>query len=452
MYKKIGLSLILLWLIFAGKTYCKELTITNEKELEEALLNNEEQNVIKIKAGEYFGSFTISHPVHIIGEEGVKLIGPNKGNVLTIEADDVIIEGIKVEGSGTQNAGIYVKGNRSYLHNILINNVFHGIYARDSYGHRFEANVITSFNEGAHKGYGIYLVDAPNTVATQNLIHDTQDGIYVSYSDFCEVRDNQMIRARYGVHTMDSKNVLIAGNRVMESVNGMMIMQSYEIFIIENFFYRNTKIDGAGIFIFDTFDSKISSNIMMNNFKGILMENAKRNVVEFNTFLENNRGLELKKNTSQNLIALNNFFNNSQQIISVSDNDNLFSKDQYGNYYDDHQSLNLNDDKIVDFAYKSGDIFFNMTNREPLLQIFHNSPAVELWNMIEKLTPIPSEKFVIDGYPLVKPAPVKFNPVFTKESKNVKYEIQSLQVLSFLLIIIGSVFVFIRFGREKCES
>lgn len=451
MYKKIGLLLILFWVIFVGKGYCKEITVTTDKEFNNALLNRGDLSVIKLKAGEYFGNFTITFPVHIIGEEGTKFIGPNKGHVLTIEADDVIIEGVHFEGSGSQNAGIYVNGNRSYIHDNRINNVFHGIYARDSYGHRFEANVITSFQEQAHKGYGIYLVNSPNTIAYQNNIHDTQDGIYVSYSDFCEVRDNQMIRARYGVHTMDSRNILIAQNRVRESVNGMMIMQSYEVYIIENFFYLNTKIDGAGIFIYDSFDSKISSNIIMNNMKGILMENAQRNIIQFNTFLENNIGLEIRKNSSENIISLNNFFHNSQQIITNPENKNLFHKDNYGNYFDDHQSLNLNGDKIVDFAYKSGDVFFNMMSNEPYLQIFFKSPAVELWNMIEQLTPIPSADFVVDEFPLVNPAPVKMSPVLKEESRVDKNDIHSLQVFHYFLILFGSAFVLLRFGREKYE-
>ena len=116
--------------------------------------------------------------------------------------------------------------------------------------------MITSFKGSSnHKGYGIYLVKAPNSVAANNFIYDTQDGIYVSYSDYCEIRGNQMVRARYGVHTMDSKTVLIAQNEVRESVNGLMIMQSNEVSILANSFYLNTKIDGSGMFIFDTFDS-----------------------------------------------------------------------------------------------------------------------------------------------------------------------------------------------------
>lgn len=452
MYKKIGIFLVIIWFIFIGKASAEEVTVTNGNELQEALSNSSENEIIRLEPGEYLGSFTAIRPVHLIGKEGATLIGPKSGNVLTIEADDVIVEGLQIQGSGSQNAGIYVKGNRSLIHKNIISNVFHGIYAKDSYGHRMENNVITSFKGSTnHKGYGIYFVKAPNSFATGNLIYDTQDGIYVSYSDFCEIRRNQMVRARYGVHTMDSKTVLIAQNKVQESVNGLMIMQSNEVSILANSFYLNTKIDGAGMFIFDTFDSKISSNIMQSNFKGILLENAKRNTLEFNTFIGNNTGLELRKASDENTIYLNNFYHNTRQIISEKKNINLFNKDNYGNYFDDHGSLNLNNDDLVDYAYKSGDVFYNMTAEEPFLSIFYQSPAVELWNMIEQYTPMPSDSFVIDESPLVKPAPVSWNDGKSEKAFFSNPTFDMTLIITFLIVLVGSVFILLKLGRGKHE-
>ncbi len=452
MNKKLGILIVLVWFVFIAKVHAEEVSVTNGIELQKALVNTSENRIIRLEPGEYIGAFTINRPLHLIGEEGAKLVGQKNGNVLTIEADDVTVEGLQIEGSGSQNAGIYVKGNRSIIQKNIIEDVFHGIYAKDSYGHRLENNVITSFQGSSnHKGYGIYLVNAPNSVASSNFIYDTQDGIYVSYSDFCEIRGNQMVRARYGVHTMDSRTVLIAQNKVRESVNGLMIMQSNEVFILANSFYLNTKIDGAGMFIFDTFDSKISSNLMQGNFKGILLENAKRNTFEFNTFIGNHTGLELRKASEENTIYLNNFYHNTRQIISDKKNINFFSKDKYGNYFDDHGSLNLNNDELVDYAYKSGDVFYNMTSEEPYLSIFYQSPAVQLWNMIEQYTPMPSDSYVIDESPLVKPAPVSWNDGKSEKAFFSNPTFNMMQIVTFLFVFIGSMFILLKLGRGKHE-
>ncbi|MBU8878314.1 right-handed parallel beta-helix repeat-containing protein [Bacillus sp. FJAT-29790] len=453
MYYRSGLFFLFFWVLLAGKVYAEELTVSNTEELFQALSYDREITAIKLKPGEYVGNFIVSEPVHIFGEKGAKLIGPNNGYVLTVESSDVIVEGLQVEGGGSQNAGIYVKGDRAYIHHNEIKNVFHGIYARDSYGHRFENNVITSFpGDRNYKGYGIYFVSAPNSLAVGNYIHDTQDGIYVSFSDFCEVRENQMIRARYGVHTMDSKNILISQNEVRESINGLMIMQSYEVFIIENFFYLNTAKNGTGMFIYDTFDSKISSNMIKGNFKGILMENAQRNRLEFNTILENDTGLELRKKSNGNTISFNNFLENTNQIITDKDNVNQFNKDNFGNFYSDHGSLNLNNDDLVDFAYKSGNIFYNIAKQEPLLQVFHQSPAVNLWNMVEQYTPMPSDSFIVDEFPLAKPAPVNWKSVSSKGEVGEGRDFQGLQIFIFMCVLLGSTLILFTLRRARYEA
>ncbi|WP_026582975.1 right-handed parallel beta-helix repeat-containing protein [Bacillus sp. J33] len=452
MFIRIGLFLVLFSMILAGKAFGEERTVSNSAELMDALSSDEEVSVIKVKPGKYEGNFSVGKTVHIKGEKGTVIKGPNRGNVMTIEADDVIVEGLIIEGSGSQNAGIYIKGDRSYIHGNAFNNVFHGIYASDSYGHRLENNMISSFDSSkSHKGYGIYLVESPNTAVKGNYFYDTQDGVYVSYSDFCEVSRNSMWKARYGVHTMDSRNVLIANNQVTESINGLMIMQSYEIFIMENYFYLNTKIDGAGMFIYDTFDSKISSNIVKGNYRGIVLENAQRNRIEFNTLLENDTGLEIGINSNDNTIFFNNYYRNTRQIISEKDNSNNFNKDGYGNYYDNHGSLNMDKDSTVDYAYKSGDIFYQMASREPLLQVFFQSPAVELWNTIEQYTPIPSESLIVDEAPLAEPAPMKRKETSAKTGDTARSHDINI-ILFFVIALFGSLFILFNAGRKRHEA
>ncbi|WP_394584026.1 right-handed parallel beta-helix repeat-containing protein [Cytobacillus firmus] len=449
MYKKIGWFLLFFSLILAGKASAQEFSAASSEELREAL-SDPNASVIKLQSGIYEGTFLIERKVHIIGDKGTRIIGSENGHVLTIAANDVIIENLEVEGSGSQNAGIYVTGDRAYLHHIALRNVFHGIYARNSYGHRFEHNLITSFqNKDRHKGFGIYLVEAPNTAVKNNYFFHTQDGVYVSYSDFCEVTGNIMSKARYGVHTMDSRNVLIADNRVTKSINGLMIMQSYEVFILDNYFYKNTENEGTGIFMYDTFDSKIASNIVRGNYRGMILENAQRNRLEFNQVQENDTGLEMGKNSNDNTIYLNNFSGNTRQIISEKDNRNLFSKDTYGNYFDDHHLLNLDHDHKVDFAYKSGDVFYQMADNEPLLQIFYQSPAVELWNMIEQYTPIPSDAFIIDESPLAEAAPVKQKEL-KSEKRNASSSREPSLILFFSLIALTSLLI-LNYGRKHNE-
>ncbi|SEA41041.1 parallel beta-helix repeat (two copies) [Thalassobacillus cyri] len=200
--------------------------------------------------------------------------------------------------------------------------------------------------------------------------------------------------------------MVINDNEVYETRNGLMIMQSYEVRIKGNKLHDNTLLDGAGIFMFDTFDSQIKNNRIVDNRKGIYLENAIGNDISFNKIAGNHLGLDVGEASKDNRNFLNNFLHNNQQVVTTINSENDFFVSEHGNYWDDQRHITLDGNTLVDFAYKSGDAFHHMIAEEPLLQAFSGSPAIQMWNAIEQFTPIPSDTFITDPYPLVEPAPI----------------------------------------------
>ncbi|SHF88740.1 NosD domain-containing protein [Ornithinibacillus halophilus] len=413
----VGLVSILFIFFVNKEIHAEEFKVTDEEELKTALDLAKTDDVILLGEGTYNGNFVIENTVTLIGEDGATIQGLDHGSVLTIHADDVVIENLQITGGGTQNAGIYVKSNRNRITNNRFYDVFHGVMVKDGYGNEITNNMMTSLFDAKHKGFGVYLIEAPYSIVTENIIYDSNDGIYISFSDLCEITGNTIKKARYGVHTMDSENVIIAQNVISNSRNGLMIMQSYSIRIKENYLHSNTTVDGAGMFIFDTFDSTISANIMEMNNKGIYLENALRNEILFNSFEGNDIGIEIGVDSNDNQINLNNFIGNTQQVISDKSNENSFTSNGYGNYWDNQSHLNINQDELNDYAYKSGDVFYNLTSDEPYLQLFTGSPAVRLWNTVEQYVPIPSNQFIVDEKPLIQPASIEVDIVGKQENK-----------------------------------
>lgn len=453
MRRKVLLFLLFFLLLGQNYIFAEDLTVTSSLELKEAILLSQPGDTIFLEVGTYEGEFVINKSITLRGKTGAIIKGSSSGYPITIEAEHVILENLQIEGGGSQNAGIYIKSNHAQIRGNIIKNVFHGVYIKDGYGNVIENNEITSHTgDNDHKGFGVYLVDAPYTRISGNYFHHLQDGVYVSFSDYCEVSKNLIEHARYGIHTMDSKTVTIAQNEINNSHNGLMIMQSDQLYITENYLHSNTIIDGAGMFIFDTFDSVIKANVMKENFKGIYFENAKRNIVEFNAFIQNDIGFDLAKDSVGNLITLNNFIKNTKQVISRPENKNTFTKDGYGNYWDDQRMINIDEDSFVDFPYKSGDIFFNMTAEEPLLQVFFQSPAVYLWNRIEQFTPIPTSHFIVDEHPLTKATPVSLgntNPGEARNEEKSNYNLFQISLLAFF--VSGSGLILWKTRRSKDE-
>lgn len=249
-YKLIIYLLIILSFLLYGETKveAKEYTVESSTDLQQVLDMAEDKDVIKVKKGIYEGNFTIHTSVTVIGEDGAIVKGPNKGNVITVNADDVTIENLQIEGSGSQDAGIHLKSNRNTIKNNKIYEVYHGVTVRGGYGNIITGNMITSFKDSTIKGFAIYLVEAPHTRVTNNYTYDTNDGIYISFSDYCDVSNNYIVKGRYGVHTMDSKDGIIAQNFVTESRIGLMIMQSENFMIKNNYLYANTAVEAQGCF------------------------------------------------------------------------------------------------------------------------------------------------------------------------------------------------------------
>lgn len=422
----------------------KEMVVQNDQTLAQAIEIANSGDLIRLEKGIYHGPLSIDKSLTLIGEEGAKLQGKDSGHVLILKADGITIENLEIEGGGTQNAGIYIKSNHAVIRNNQIKNVFHGIQTMPSYGHVIEKNVISSFvNDGTkHKGYGIYIHEVEQTRVLNNQISHVQDGIYNSFANYNQIMGNKIQHARYGIHTMDSENVVIAENEVSLSHIGSMIMQSRKLNLVKNVFHSNTTIDGVGMFIFDSFDSVISHNMIQDNHKGISMENDFRNEVSFNEISMNNIGLELGAKASDNQIYLNNFRKNIHQVVTDKENQNTFELDNLGNYWDEQKHMDLDGDGLVDYSYRSGSAFYPLVEKEPMLQLFFESPAVQLWNMIEKYTHVPTEMFVIDSFPLQQPMKI-INEVEKSSLPNTKMGIQSLG--SILVFIAGFVFVIIPF-------
>lgn len=447
-YRKIFLLMIITF-FFAGEAAAKEITVQEGMDLQKVLDEAEKGDTVALEAGVYEGNFSIDKTIALIGETGAKVIGPPEGNVITVNADDVVIENLEIEGGGTQNAGIYIRSNRNKVTGNRIYDVFHGVMVKDGYGNEITNNMMSSFRGNVHKGFGVYLIEAPSAIVSENIMYDTNDGVYISFSDLCAITNNYIRKARYGVHTMDSEDIVISQNDISESRNGLMIMQSYYVRIKDNYLHDNRTVNGAGMFIFDTFYSTISQNVMERNNKGIYLENAQNNNIVSNIIRKNDTGLEMAEASINNLISLNQFIGNNQQVISDKENENSFTWDDFGNYWDNLRAIDLDQDKVNDFAYKSGDVFYHMTKKEPHLQIFTGSPAIQLWNTIEKYVPIPSEQFIVDEHPLVNPSNIEVDFLKTGKKDESAFAVNWSGIYGYASFVLFGIFAMGLARRKK---
>ena len=167
-----------------------------------AISDGDTQNddTITVKNGEYCEHLTISKQLHLKGEnhyDGTILTGRHTGDVVTIFANDVILQDFIIQHSGTAeyNAGVIIHGeNCSILKTIIYEN-FQGIILKHS-----AKNTTIAYNEVMKNGWnGIALGSGVTAVSIfENTISNNfYAGIAISGASYNYLYHNSFLSNRY---------------------------------------------------------------------------------------------------------------------------------------------------------------------------------------------------------------------------------------------------------------
>jgi parallel beta-helix repeat protein len=318
---------------------------------------------------------------------------------MVIERDNIVLDGAKYTIEGT---GIYYNGiNLSSKTNVTIQNVnikqfIIGIFLNNSANNRIAENNITSTQGG-----GIALENSlGNSIAGNNM--NCSYGLELVYSSKNNVSGNNIEATDYAVTLFHSSNNSIVGNTF---INGLIVENSYgnvvenntvndkplvylegasnyavegdagQVILVKS---KNITIKGlnlvgiypisrliVGIELYETSDSTISKNCIINNCRGIFLSNSSNNRIFGNNITWNSDGIslfhslnntitenDLKANGAGiylqysfgNKVFHNNFINNVYQACIENSPDNLWDNDypSGGNYWSDYTGV---DDK-----------------------------------------------------------------------------------------------------------
>ena len=207
---------------------------------------------------------------------------------------------------------------------------------------------------------GIKLNYVSNGTINQNMITENYAGMYLSNVENITVIDNDIIdNAGQGIVLFHSnKNFILENFQTGSNYYGLFLnANSNNNSIIGNTFQNNTvqPTYGEGIRILNSKDNDIINNILINNNKGIRIENNSNNNTIIQNVIESNSdyGAFVIANTqssTDNLFYLNTFEN---PACNGYDNgtDSLWDNGTIGNYWSDYGGVDANDDGIGDTPY-----------------------------------------------------------------------------------------------------
>jgi nitrous oxidase accessory protein len=196
---------------------------------------------IRVPAGHYRGPFTIDRSVHLRADSGAHLVGDRQTHTVAIRASNVTLDGFEISGSGLDlgrdHAAVHITGPGAVIVNNRIHDSLHGIYVRQADGARIEGNTIVGtetimqpidpfaakgkpaeselcevgLNQN-RRGNGIHIWNSSHHLVARNQIRYTRDGVYFSFVNQTDVRDNEIEGVRYGLHYMYSDENRFEGN------------------------------------------------------------------------------------------------------------------------------------------------------------------------------------------------------------------------------------------------
>lgn len=387
---------------------------------------------IVLPAGNYRGPVVLSRPVHLLGEPGATVVGDGQGSVIEIRAPDVEVAGLIVRHSGTDitrdRAGIYVAAAGARIHDNSVVDCLHGIYVKAASDCRIERNVIrgraevetvadplvsglklapgelcSTTLEQNQRGNGIHLWNSRRIELVGNDIRGTRDGIYFSFTNETQVRDNRVSQVRYGLHYMYSDRNVFEGNTFTDNAAGSALMFSRGIVLRRNRFVANRSQRAYGLLLHTVEETTVEENIIQGNTVGMYLESNNANHVLGNRIAGNYIGLHVSDSSDANVFAGNSFVRNVHPIETSGTNpSNVWTNGARGNYWDAAITLDLNSDGIADLEHREADVFGAWRREFPAIGLLSGSPGERLIRFIYSRVPVRGIGGVVDGRPLVR--------------------------------------------------
>ncbi len=381
------------------------------KKIKQALALAKDGDTILVHSGIYKeGTILINKKIYFIGKNFPVLDGQHKKEVLSINANDVVVKGFKVINSGhaalNDPCGIrvYDKNNVTIQGNILDNNFF-GIYLQNSTNCIVKNNIIKAYGKAEQLiGNGIHCWKSNNLQIIGNKITGHRDGIYFEFVTQSVIwRNISNNNVRYGLHFMFSNDDAYITNVFKNNGAGVAVMFTKNVKMFNNYFEENWGDSAYGLLLKEISDSYIFNNRFARNTSGIYMEGTSRIKVEKNSFESNGWGMKIQASCMENEIVNNNFLKNT---FDISTNGSLVLNTFNENYWDKYEGYDLDKDGMGDVPYHPLSLFAVLTENTPSSMLLYRSFMITLLDKSERVLPSITPDNFVDNKPLMKSLPL----------------------------------------------
>jgi len=385
-------------------------------------LQSDGENRWRLPAGEYQGQFSIAQSMQLRCEPGAVIRSQGQGSSLLISAPDVVVEGCTLRDWGSDltamDSAVFVlpAAPRVLIRNNRMQGPGFGVFVDGAADVQVIGNDIVGEVDirSQDRGNGIHLFAVKGARIVGNHMRNSRDGIYIDTSNGNHLEANVLEDLRYGVHYMFANDNSVIDNITRRTRTGYALMQSRKLIVTGN---RSEQDQNYGILMNYITYSTITGNFVSDVQRGdtggdsmisggegkaLFIYNSLFNTIENNHFEKSSLGIHLTAGSEDNRISGNAFVGNQQQVKYVATRTQEWSVDGRGNYWSDYLGWDRNDDGLGDVAYEPNDNVDRLLWLYPQVRLLMNSPSIEVLRWVQRAFPVVKSPGVQDSHPLMK--------------------------------------------------
>lgn len=400
-----GLLAVLLVSIPTPRAQARTLVVGRDAEtLAETLAAARDGDRVQVPEGTWRGPVRIDARLTIEGPGTID--GGGAGTVVTVAAAGVVLRRLTIQHGGAnlsrRDACVYAEPTARgvTIEDNQVRDCAFGIWIHQTPEARVLDNRVTGRAEArpTDRGNGIHLFDADGVLVRGNEVRDSRDGIYVSATDDSVFERNRVVGQRYGVHYMYSYRNTLRGNVANHNIGGFALMESRDLLVEDNVATDNERV---GLLFRDAQDCRISGNRLERNGQGMFFFSSTDNVIEGNQLVANDIGAKIWAGSLRNRVVGNLFSANRQQVFFVGARDLVWGESGRGNRWSDYVGWDQDGDGVGDRPHRVDSFTATMIHRYPSAVLLLRSPAMELLTHLEARVPLLRVPTVVDRAPLV---------------------------------------------------
>lgn len=406
-------ALVLTLLAAAGPLTpaCPSNAVRDADSLRAALANVDVREVWV--GGRVQGDFESKRGVAIHGCEAATLVGSGTNTILKLKGDDVLVEDVAFEGSGSrvsfEDGALKVSGERAVVRRVSVRDTLYGIAFEQCHACVLEDTRIEGRAEieENQRGDGVKLWEAHGSSVRRLDVRGVRD-LVVWYSRHVTLEDNRITGGRYGTHFMYAHDSTVRRSILRGNTVGIFVMYSARVLAEDNELSGARGPAGMGIGFKESDAVTLKRNAIVANTTGLYLDYTPRDPKQPVLF-ENNmlalNAVALRTHSSEHgaRFAANDFLENDA-LVEVDGNGDALGVEFVGNHWAAYAGYDLNGDGVGDVAFQVKRASSSLTDAHPDLRWFHATPAFGLYDAVATALPYFGTTLLLqDATPAMRP-------------------------------------------------